>query len=52
MNRIPGIVLILIIIWTFRAARHSADSEERNLLYAIAGATSGYFLLQLYRSIH
>jgi len=32
MTRVPGIVLILIIVWIFRAARHSEDSQERNLL--------------------
>lgn len=51
MTRVPGIVLILIIVWIFRAARHSEDSQERNLLYCLAGAMSGYFLLQLYRAI-
>jgi hypothetical protein len=52
MQRIPGGILLLIIIWTFRTARHSEESRERNVLYVLAGVMSGYFLFQLYRAIH
>jgi uncharacterized membrane protein YdcZ (DUF606 family) len=52
MQRIPGVILLLVAIWLVRSGRNSDSTQERNWLFILAGAMVAIFIYQLYHFKH